>query len=136
MPKKPADLCEEISLREREIEEAIDKLMKHQDEIEESILKLQRKKRKGESFDEGLLADLKGVRKQADNEIGSLSQERTELFNDLPTIKEASGKLKVVASELEEDAKLVERAAEKIQEVTQKIQKAEELILKIVSVLK
>ncbi len=116
-------MSEEISLREREIEEAIDKLMKHQDEIEEECFETSTKEKESVS-DEGTLADLKGVRKQADNEIGSLSQERTELFNDLPTMKEAYGELKVVASELEEDAKLVERAAEKIQEVTQKIQKA------------
>lgn len=133
MPNKPADLCKEISLRALELEKTIAKLMKHQNEVEEHILELQRKKRKGEPIDEKLLADLKKVRKEAGNEIGLLSSERAELFNDLPTIEEATGELKVVASELEKDANLVEKAAEKIQEATKKIQKAEKLIPKIIS---
>lgn len=135
MPNKPADLCKEISLRARQLEEAIAKLMKHQNEVEEGILELQRKKRKGDTIDEDLLDDLKKVRKEAGNTIGLLSQERSELFDDLPTIEEATGELKVVASELEKDAQLVEKAAEKIKEAAKKIQKAEELIPKIISFL-
>ncbi|MCG7852877.1 MAG: hypothetical protein MIO92_10180, partial [Methanosarcinaceae archaeon] len=107
----------------------------HQDDIQEDILKLQRSKRNGEPIDENLLTELKKARKDASTEIGLLSLERTELFDDLPVIRMATGKLKVVASELEKDAQLIEETAKKIQKVSKKVQKAEELILKIISLI-
>ncbi len=135
MSNKATELSAAIALRAEEITDAIEKLMRHQDDIQEDILKLQRSKRNGDPIDETLLADLKDSREKASNEIALLSHERTELFDDLPVIKLASGKLEVIASELEKDAELIEQTAEKIRKVTESLQKAEKLILKIITLV-
>lgn len=124
-----------ISLRAEEISVAIERLMRQQDDILEDILVLKRKERDGETIDENHLQELMDTRKQASNQIGILSLERTELFDDLPVIRLASGKLKVLASELEKDAKLIEETKNKIERATQTIQTAETLILKVIDLV-
>lgn len=135
MAKKAIELCAEIALFSEELKDAIDKLMNHQDDIQEDILKLQRSKRNGEAIDDDLLSQLKKARKESSKEIGLLSLERTELFDDLPVIRLATGKLKVIASELEKDAELIEQTAKRIRKVTKSLQKAEKLILEIVALV-
>jgi hypothetical protein len=135
MAKKAIELCAEIALFSEELKDAIDKLMNHQDDIQEDILKLQRSKRNGEAIDDDLLSQLKKARKESSKEIGLLSLERTELFDDLPVIRLATGKLKVIASELEKDAELIEQTARRIHKVTKSLQKAEKLILEIVALV-
>ena len=135
MAKKATELCAEIAVLSEELKDAIDKLMNHQEDIQEDILKLQRNKRNGAAINEDLLSQLKEARKESSKEIGLLSLERTELFDDLPVIKLATGKLKVIASELEKDAELIEQTAKRIRKVTKSLQKAEKLILKIIALV-
>jgi len=135
MAKKATELCAEIALCGEELKDAIEKLMDHLEDIQEDILKLQRSKRNGEAIDEDKLRKLKEVRKESSKEIGLLSLERTELFDDLPVIKLATGKIKVIASELEKEAELIEKTAKKIRKVTKSLQKAEKLILKIITLV-
>ena len=135
MATSAKDLSTQITLRAEEITQLIERLLSHQNDIQEDILKLQIGKRNGEPIDEDLLAELKKVRKDASTEIGLLALERTELFDDLPVIRLASGKLKVIASELERDAALIEETAEKIKRVTKVVQKAEKLAVKIISLV-
>lgn len=135
MAKKATELCAEIAGLSGELKDAIDKLMNHQEDIQEDILKLQRNKRNGEEIDKVLLSQLKEARKESSKEIGLLSLERTELFDDLPVIRLATGKLKVIASELEKDAELIEQTAKRILKVTKSLQKAEKLILKIIALV-
>ena len=135
MAKKATELSAEIALRSEELKDAIDKFMNHQEDIQEDILKLQRSKRNGETIDEDHLSQLKEARKESSNEIGRLTFERTELFDDLPVIKMASGKIKVIASELEKDAELIDQTEKKIRKVTKSLQKAEKLILKIITLV-
>ena len=135
MAKKAIELCAEIAGLSEELKDAIDKLMNHQEDIQEDILKLQRNKRNGAAINEDLLSQLKQARKESSKEIGLLSLERTELFDDLPVIRLAPGKLKVIASELEKDAELIEKTAKRIRKVTKSLQKAEKLILKIIALV-
>ena len=135
MAKKATELCAEIAGLSGELKDAIDKLMNHQEDIQEDILKLQRNKRNGAAINEDLLSQLKEARKESSKEIGLLSLERTELFDDLPVIRLATGKLKVIASELEKDAELIEQTAKRILKVTKSLQKAEKLILKIIALV-
>jgi hypothetical protein len=129
------ELSAKISLFAEEISVAIERLFRQQDDILEDILLLKRRERDGETIDENHLQELLNKRKQASNQIGLLSLERTELFDDLPVIRLASGKLKVIASELEKDAKLIEETQKKIERATQAIQSAESLILSIISLV-
>jgi len=135
MATSAKELSTQITLRAEELTQLIERLLSHQNDIQEDILKLQISKRKGDQIDEDLLAGLKKARKDASTEIGLLALERTELFDDLPVIRLASGKLKVMASELEKDAALIEETAEKIKRVTKVVQKAEKLVVKIISLV-
>lgn len=135
MAKKATELSAEIALQSEELRDAINKLMNHQEDIQEDILKLQRSKRNGEAIDEKLLKQLKKARKDSSREIGLLSLERTELFDDLPVIRLATGKIKVIASELKKDAELIKQTSEKIRKVTKSLKKAEKLILKIIALV-
>lgn len=135
MANKANELSAEIVLRNEELKDAIEKLMSQQEDIQEDILTLQSKKRNGEAIDENHLSELKAARKESSDEIGLLALERTELFDDLPVIRLATGKIKVIAAELEKDADLIKQTAQKLRKVTKILQKAEKLILKIIGLV-
>lgn len=129
------ELSAMISLRAEEISIAIERLLTQQDDILEDILILKRKERDGETIDENHLQELMDRRKQGSNQIGLLSLERTELFDDLPVIRLSSGKLKVIAAELEKDALLIEETKNKIERATEAVKTAETLILNIIDLV-
>lgn len=133
--KATIDLAAEIARCNDKLKEAIDKLMDQQEDIQEDILKLQTDKRNGVAIKEKDLSALKAARKDASTEIGLLSFERTELFDDLPVIRMATGKIKIIVDELEKDANLIKRTEQKLRKVTKMLQKAEKLILKIIGLV-
>lgn len=135
MPENATELSAAISLRSEELKEEIKKLMDRQEDVQEDILELQRRKRSGQDIDETRLTQLKEVRKEASQMIGLLALERTELLDDLPVIRLATGKLKVVASELEEDAALIDQAAEKLKRATEALERAEKVLVKVISLV-
>ncbi len=135
MSTEAKELSAIISLRADELLVVIDRLIKQMDDIQEDILVLKGKERDGETIDENHLQELKDRRKQASNQIRLLSLERTELFDDLPVIRLASGKLKVIAAELEKNALLIEETKNKIERATEAIKTAETLILNIIDLV-
>jgi len=128
------DIAASITLRDEQLKDTINSLMGRQDDIQEDILELQRRKRQGEEFDEQLLLDLKAIRKESSNQISLLAMTRTELLDDLPVIRLATGKIKIITAELNDDAELIKRTAEKIENTAKMISKAENVLLKIIKI--
>jgi hypothetical protein len=124
-------IAAEVALRNDEIREKISQLMDNQDRLQDDILELQRRKRNGEDIDEDRLRELKEARKETGRMAGILASERTELLDDLPVIRTATGKLEVVAAELAEDATLLDRATARLKQVTKTLQTVEKLAIKI-----
>lgn len=125
----------EIAVRNDEFKEKIARLLERQDDLQDDILDLLRRKRDGENVDDNRLEELKKARREAGRMAGLLAAERTELLDDLPVIRTATGKLQVAAAELAESAELLERATARVKEATKSIQKAEKFLVKIVSLL-
>ena len=125
-------IAAEITRRSSEIRSKIDELMESQEDLQDDILALQRAKRAGEPIDDAHLDSLKDARREADDMIGVLAMERTELLDDLPVIRTATGRLKVIAAELEQDDALIERATERLEKVTKTLQTAEKVIVKVI----
>jgi hypothetical protein len=135
MADKVQDLAAEIAFRSEQIRDQIDKLVDRQDDLQDDILTLQRRKRDGENIDAKQLKDLKTARNDAGQMVGILAIERTELLDDLPVIRTATGQIKVVAAQLANDANLIEDAKARVEKVTKALQKAEKLIVKIIGLI-
>lgn len=129
------DLAAKIAFQSEQIRDQIDKLVDRQDDLQDDILTLQRRKREGEDIDAKLLKDLKKARNDAGRLVGTLAIERTELLDDLPVIRTATGQIKIVAADLANDAALIEDVKARVQKATKVLQKAEKLIVKIVGLI-
>jgi len=132
MTEEAQDLAAKIAFQSEEIKGNIDKLIDRQEDLQDDILTLQRRKRDGEAIDEKQLDEFKKLQKQASRMVGTLAIRRTELLDDLPIIRTATGKLKVVTAQLENDANLIEDAKARVEKVTKSLKKAEKLIVKII----
>ena len=135
MADKVQDLAAEIAFRSEQLRDQIDKLIDRQDDLQDDILTLQRRKRAGESVNAKQLKDLKKARNDAGRMVGILAIERTELLDDLPVIRTATGQIKVIAADLANDANLIEDAKARVEKVTKVLQKAEKLIVKIIGLI-
>ena len=135
MADKVQDLAAEIAFRSEQLRDQINKLVDRQDDLQDDILTLQRRKRAGESVNAKQLKDLKKARNDAGRMVGILAIERTELLDDLPVIRTATGQIKVVAADLANDANLIEDAKARVEKVTKVLQKAEKLIVKIIGLI-
>lgn len=126
------ELSAEIALKSQQLKDSINNLIEGQEDIQHDILELQMRKREGQTIDEALLAELKESRNETSEQISMLAMMRTELFDDLPVIRVASGKIKVITEELNKDAKLIETTAKRIQDATKAIGKAEKFLVNII----
>ena len=135
MADKVQDLAAEIAFRSEQLRDQLNKLIDRQDDLQDDILTLQRRKRAGESVNAKQLKDLKKARNDAGRMVGILAIERTELLDDLPVIRTATGQIKVVAADLANDANLIEDAKARVEKVTKVLQKAEKLIVKIIGLI-
>ncbi len=135
MADKIQDLAAEIAFRSEQLRDQINKLVDRQDDLQDDILTLQRRKRAGESVNAKQLKDLKKARNDAGRMVGILAIERTELLDDLPVIRTATGQIKVVAADLANDANLIKDAKARVEKVTKVLQKAEKLIVKIIGLI-
>lgn len=129
------DLAAEIALRSEQLRDQIGKLVDRQDDVQDDILTLQRRKRDGERINTKQLKDLKKARNEAGRMVGVLAIERTELLDDLPAIRTATGQIKIAAAQLADDANLIEEAKARVEKVTKALQKAEKLIVKIIGLI-
>lgn len=132
MAEQIQDLAAEIAFQSDELKDKIDKLIDRQEDLQDDILTLQMRKRDGEEIEQEQLDDLKKTQSEAARMVGTLAIQRTELLDELPIIRTATGKIKVVAGQLAEDANLIEEARERVEKVTKLLKKAEKLIVKIV----
>ncbi len=123
-----ATLAAQIVTRSRQITNTINELIAGQDDISDDILELQMRKGDGKAIDEALLKRLVEARKAAATEIGVLAMERTELLDDVPIIRLATGRIKVVTEKLDKDAELIKRTEEKLKRVTKAIENAEKVL--------
>jgi conjugal transfer/entry exclusion protein len=135
MTEEAQDLAAKIAFQSEEIKNNIDKLIDRQEDLQDDILTLQRRKRDGEAIDEKQLDEFKKIQKEASRMVGTLAIRRTELLDDLPVIRTATGKLKVVTAQLENDANLIEDAKARVEKVTKSLKKAEKLIVKIIGLI-
>lgn len=131
----PTEMCKELSKKETEITSAIERLIKPQAQIQEKILKLQRSRKKGEPVDAKLLSELETIREQSSWEIGHLTIERNDIYDDLPAVKMPDGQFEVMCKLIENDTRLIEQTLKKIEDLQVTITKAERLIDKLNSLV-
>ena len=132
MTEEVQDLAAEIAFQSEEIKKKVDTLIDRQEDLQDDILTLQMRKRDGEAIEKKLLDNLKKTQKEAANMVGVLAIERTELLDDLPIIRTATGNIKIVTAQLAADADLIEDAKARVEKVTKSLKKAEKLIVKII----
>lgn len=135
MTEEVQDLAAEIAFQSEEIKKKVDTLIDRQEDLQDDILTLQMRKRDGEAIEKKLLDNLKKTQKEAANMVGVLAIERTELLDDLPIIRTATGNIKIVTAQLAADADLIEDAKARVEKVTKSLKNAEKLIVKIIGLI-
>ncbi len=132
-----AELAAAIERRNAEASAKIEDLLRQQTAAQIRVTQLQRELREGaDQAKEARLAELKEARDAASRLIGLLARHRVGLLDNLPTVVDAAGQLDVLAEQLSEDAGEIDRIAKRLKKLTSTINKAEDIIVKIISLLK